>query len=102
MKRMYRSIYTGDDPHKRIIYDSISRAVFDLNFLIEKEVIIDLETVETWPRDGRGKAQRYLNYYCRKQQVDELIAFFREKWVVRMLKAVDSDIGMSLLGKINV
>jgi hypothetical protein len=103
MKRLYRSIYTGDDPYCRLIYDSISKAVYDFNFLMEKGVIVDLKSIQEWPKDGRGKAQRYLNHYSRVQQVEELIAFFRDKWVVRMLNAIDSDIdGIGLLKKINI
>ena len=103
MKRFYRSIYTGDDPYTRLIYDSISKAVYDFNFLTKKGLIVDLKSVKDWPIDGQGKSKRFLGHYCREQQVEELIAFFRDSWVVRMLNAIDSDIdGIGLLKKINI
>jgi hypothetical protein len=70
---------------------------------MEKGVIVDLKSIKDWPIDGQGKSKRFLGHYCREQQVEELIAFFRDSWVVRMLNAIDSDIdGIGLLKKINI
>ena len=100
--RTYNTAYEGRDPHTKMMCDVVLRAIEDLNHLKEKGIINDFKVCDDWPLTKSGRPRKFLHEYSKRYQVQELLNFFRENWVIRMLNALGGEVsGVAMMEKIN-
>ena len=101
--RTYNTAYDGRDPHVKMMCDVVLRAIEDLNHLKENRIIEDFKVCDEWPLTKAGRPRKFLHEYSKRYQVQELMDFFKENWVIRMLNALGGDVsGVAMMEKINV